>query len=68
MAKDSTFLRNLLASQIASIYGQVCDNDSSINESDCEALIASSDDKQKPEVHCNVNKKSASSGLDMFGC
>ena len=44
MAEDSTFMKDLLAVQKSSSSGQVSDNDSSINESDCEALIASSDD------------------------
>ena len=43
MSEDSTFMKELLASQQDSETGQVSDNDSSINESDCEALIASSE-------------------------
>ena len=39
MAEDITFMRDLLASQKSSSSGQVSDNDSSIHESDCEALI-----------------------------
>ena len=58
MAEDSTFLTDLLASQNASIFGQVSD-DSSIN--DCEALVASSDDKQKSELSGTINKQSTSS-------
>ena len=42
MTEDSTFIKDLLASQ--KIPESVSDNDSSINDSDCEALIASSDD------------------------
>ena len=45
MAEDSTFMRDLLHAQKSSSSGQVSDNDSSINESDCEALIATSDDE-----------------------
>ena len=37
-------MKELLVSQQESTTGQVSDNDSSIDESDCEALIASSDD------------------------
>ena len=37
-------MRDLLATQKSSTSGQVSDNDSSIHESDCEALTASSDD------------------------
>ena len=44
MAEDSTFMRDLLQAQKSSSSGQVSDNDSSISESDCEALIATSDD------------------------
>ena len=44
MSQDRTFMKELLASQQDPSSGQVPDNDSSINESDCEALIASSDD------------------------
>ena len=43
-SQDSTFMKELLASQQDSVSGQVSD-DSSINDSDCEALIASSDDE-----------------------
>ena len=57
MAEDSTFLTDLLASQNASIFGQVSD-DSSIN--DCGALVASSDDKQKSELSGTINKQSTS--------
>ena len=39
------FMRDLLHAQKSSSSGQVSDNDSSINESDCEALIATSDDE-----------------------
>ena len=45
MAEDSTFLKDLLASQKTPGSGQVSANDSSINDSDCEALIASSDEE-----------------------
>ena len=45
MAEDSTFMKDLLHAQKSSSSGQVSDNDSSINESDCEALIATSDDE-----------------------
>ena len=45
VAEDSTFMKDLLASQKTSVSGQVSDNDSSIHESDCEALIASSHDE-----------------------
>ena len=44
MSEDNTFMMELLVSQQESTTGQVSDNDSSIDESDCEALIASSDD------------------------
>ena len=44
MTQDSAFLRDLLTSQQASVTGQVSD-ESSINDSDCEALFASSDDE-----------------------
>ena len=45
MEEDSTFMKDLLASQEASVSGQLSDNDSSINDSGCEALSASSDDE-----------------------
>ena len=45
MAEDSTFMKDLLLAQKSSSSGQVSDNDSSINELDCEALIATSDDE-----------------------
>ena len=45
MAEDSTFMGDLLASQRNPSSGQVSDNDSSINDSDCEVLIASSGDE-----------------------
>ena len=38
-------MRYLLASQKAFTSGQVSDSESSINESDCEALIASSNER-----------------------
>ena len=44
MSEDTTFMKELLASQQDSTTGQVSDNDSSISESDCEALVASADD------------------------
>ena len=44
MSEDNTFMKELLVSQQEPTTGQVSDNDSSIHESDCEALIASSDD------------------------
>ena len=56
MSEDSTFLRNLLAIQKASIFGQVSDNESSLNESDCEAIVASSD--EETSCKCVVDKKS----------
>ena len=43
MAEDSTFMKDL-ASQQPTVSGQVSDNESSINDSDCEALIAILDD------------------------
>ena len=39
MAEDSTFMKDLLASPKNPLAGQVSDKDSSINDSDCEALI-----------------------------
>ena len=36
MAEDSTFMKDLLASQKNPLSGQVSDNDSSINYSDCD--------------------------------
>ena len=45
MAEDSSFMRDILATQKSSSSGQVSDNDSSIHESDCEALIASFNDE-----------------------
>ena len=45
MAEDSTFMRDLLPPQKSSSSGQVSDNDFSINESDCEALIATLDEE-----------------------
>ena len=45
MAEDSTFLKDLLASQKTPLSGQVPDSDSSLNASDCEALIATSGDE-----------------------
>ena len=45
MAEDSNFMKDLLQAQKSFSSGQVSDNDSSINESDCEALIATSDDE-----------------------
>ena len=55
MHEDSIFIQDLLAAQKASTSGQVSDNESSITESDCEALIASSDE----ETSCKhvVDKK-----------
>ena len=52
------FFRDLLASQKASASGQVSDNDSSINDSDCEALIASLDDEDNSDNQV-IGKKSS---------
>ena len=57
MTQDSAFLRDLLTSQQASATGQVSD-ESSINDSDCEALIASSDDVQ---ASCNETENQQTS-------
>ena len=48
-------MKDLLAAQKASTFGQVSDNESSITESDCETLVASSDE----ETSCKhvVDKK-----------
>ena len=68
MSEDNTFMKELLVSQQESTTGQVSDNDSSINESDCEALIASSDDdndSQQPVVNRHKSvKKSDPTGSD----
>ena len=67
MSEDSTFLKELLASQQDSATGQVSDNDSSIHESDCEALIASSesDDNDSREHVVKSHKSSGKSGPTM---
>ena len=64
MAEDSTFMMDRLASQKASISWQVSDNDSSNNDSDCEALIASSDDEHDS---CNegINYDKSVKSLDL---
>ena len=59
--QDSTFMKDLLVSQKASASWQVCDNDSSINDSHCEALIDSSDDKQ----NCDIQVVGIKSGKKM---
>ena len=59
LAEDATFIKDLLASQRNTQSGQVSDNDSSINDSDCEALIASSGD----EHDSNVEKHSTETVL-----
>ena len=64
MAEDSSFLRYLSITESFHIWAS--DNDYSISESDCEALIGSSDDDQKSEVHCNVDEKNL--GSDRFRC
>ena len=51
MTEDSTFLKDLLASQKTPGSGQVSDNDCPINDSDCEALIASSDEESESRPH-----------------
>ena len=56
MAEDSTFLRDLLASQNALIHEQVSDNDSSINEFGCEALMVSSDDESSSCSQGTIDK------------
>ena len=56
MAEDSTFLKDLVASQKTPGSGQVSDNDSSINDS--EALIASSDEEPEPCPHSSNASKS----------
>ena len=68
MSEDNTFMKELLVSQQEPTTGQVSDNDSSIDESDCEALIASSDDdndsrQQVVNRHKSV-KKSDPTGSD----
>ena len=62
MSEDRAFLKTSFASQEqgSSNSGQVSDI-SSINESDCEALIASSEDEQESDVESTVNKKSLAS-------
>ena len=50
-SQDSTFMKELLASQQDPSSAQVSDNESSLNESDCEALIASSDDDNDQVVN-----------------
>ena len=50
-SQDSTFMKELLASQQDPSSEQVSDNESSINDSDCEALIASSDDDNEHIVN-----------------
>ena len=60
MSEDSTFVKELLASQQDPTTGQVSDNDSSINESDCEALIASSEsDDNDSREHVVKSHKSS---------
>ena len=68
MSEDSTFMKELLASQQDSTTGQVSDNDSSINESDCEALIASSesDDNDSREHVVKSHKSSRKSDPTMY--
>ena len=51
MVEDITFLNDLLASQKTPGSGQVFDNYSSINDSDCESLIASYDKESEPHPH-----------------
>ena len=53
MAEDSTFMKDLLACQRNPLSGQVSDNDCSINDSDCEALIASSGDEHDSRIEGN---------------
>ena len=50
LAEDATFMKDLLASQRNPQSGQVSDNDSSINDSDCDALIASPDDEHDSNI------------------
>ena len=62
MSEDTAFIKTLLESQGqgSSNSGQVSDI-FSINESNCEALIASSEDEQESDVESTVNKKSLAS-------
>ena len=54
MSEDSTFLKQLMAGQSSSNSRQVSDI-SSINDSDCDALIASSDEEQESESKSTVS-------------
>ena len=65
MVEDSTFMRDLLASQKASTSGHVSDNEYCINESDCEALIPSSDEETSSK-HV-VGKKAGNSDPTLSG-
>ena len=56
MAEDRTFMKDLLASQKNPLSRQVSDNDSSINDSDCEALIASSGDEHDSRSESNSHE------------
>ena len=56
MSEDNTFMKELLVAQQEPTTGQVSDNDSSIDESDCEALIASSDDNDSRQQVVNRHK------------
>ena len=53
LAEDTTFMKDLLASQKNPLSGQVSDNDSFINDSDCEALISSSGDEHDSHIESN---------------
>ena len=50
LAEDATFMKDLLASERNPQLRQVSDNDSSINNFDYEALIATSDDEHDSSV------------------
>ena len=56
LAEDATLMKDLLASQRNPQSRQVSDNDSSINDSDCEALIASSGDEHDSNVETHSHE------------
>ena len=58
MAEDNTFLKDLLSSRKTAGSGRVSDNDSSINDSDCEVLVASSDEESESRPHSSNASKS----------
>ena len=62
MSEDSTFLKQLMATQGqgSSNSGQVSDI-SSLNESDCDVLIASSEDEQESETKSTVSNTGVAS-------